>query len=100
MPIHEDEGGLSLQFRFIRDGAVADISDADTIEVWAKPPGGSWTLYDTEFTTDGEDGLIRHVFSADELDTPGTWYAQGYVEMADWSKWSDVQEVLVKQNKT
>lgn len=99
MAIHEDEKGLSLRFRYIRDGEIADVSAASTKEIWAKPPGGSWTSYTCTFVTDGTDGLIQHTFTAAEMATPGVWYGQGFVETSSWSKWSAVEDFLVRQNK-
>lgn len=99
MPLHEDEGGCQLRFRFIRDGEVADISTATTKEVWILKPGGTWTLLSAVFVTNGTDGQIGHTLTAAEQDTPGLWKAQGFVELSGYSKWSDVETFLVKQNK-
>lgn len=99
MSIHEDEKGCQIRFRFIRDGEVADVSAALIKELWAKPYGGSWTSYTCSFVTDGTDGLVGHTFTAAEMAAAGVWYTQAFVETSGWSKWSDVESFLVKQNK-
>lgn len=101
MPLHEDEKGLALRYRYIPDGELADLSAAVVKQIWVKKPGASsWVELSCAFTdAGGADGIIQHVFTAAEMDTPGVWQGQGYVELPTWSKWSDAEAFLVKQNK-
>lgn len=99
MPLYESEKGLALRFRFIRDGDVADISGAVVKQIWVLKPGASaWVELTASFTdAGGVDGIIQHVFTAAEMDTPGVWQGAGYLELPTWSKWGRDQ-FLVQRN--
>ena len=76
-------GDIGTIFRLtIKDpsGEPIDVSTATTKYIYFLKPDGSKVAKTAEFYTDGEDGIIQYTSIEDDIDTPGNWGVQGWVE--------------------
>jgi hypothetical protein len=98
--LQEVEAGLALEFQYVRDGDVVNVADADEARIWVLKPGSAVKEEVSVELTDqgGLDGVIRHVFSEEEMIVGGTWRAQSYLRMSGWSKRSPVVDFYVESN--
>jgi len=82
----------------IRYTTTTDISAATVHKIKYRKPGGilgEWNgiisgTYSVQFTTT----LIT------DLDVPGTWQLQAYIEMPGWKGHSEIKELKIKPNMT
>lgn len=80
------------------DEAVVDVSGATKTIKLTKPDGVDVPKSAVNDTT-GTDGKIRYNTIANDLDQPGLWQIQGFVEMASGQKWhTKVGSFRVKPN--
>jgi len=65
----------------LESGAAKNVSGASTKIIYLRKPNAVVLVKSAEFTTDGSDGKIEYKCSSEDLDTPGKWRIQGYVEL-------------------
>lgn len=85
----------------IENGAPKNISSATAKIIYLRKPNGSVLVKQAGFTTNGDDGKIEYKCVASDLDMPGKWRVQGYVEMGSdvWptdGEFFEVDENLVE----
>ena len=70
-----------------------DISTATNQEIRYKRPNGTVGRWDAELY-DGQS-IVYVTKTEDDLNLPGTWELQSYVELPDWSGYGDIASVVV-----
>ena len=81
-----------------QDGAIVDVSTASLKQIILGRPNGGGSLTKTAtFTTNGVDGKIRYQIVS-ELDVPGIWQWEGYVEIGIQKYHTDFLEFEVKEH--
>lgn len=93
--------GTSFQVT-VRDenGAVVDVSLSPSLLLIFKKPDGTNLTKTAQRVNDGTDGLIRYVTEEGDIDQPGKWLLQGYVEKGNAKLYTDVHEFRVYPNLT
>jgi hypothetical protein len=79
-----------------QDGSIVDISTASVKLMRFKKPGGTLVEKNATNTTTGLDGQMQYMTVAGDLDEPGTWEIQGYVEVGGGKWWTDVHHEHVE----
>lgn len=82
-------------------GSAKNISSATVKYIYLRKPDDSVMVKTAEFTTGGTDGKIEYKCMPSDLDMPGKWRIQGYVELGTdvWpteGEFFDVDENLVE----
>lgn len=84
--IYITDFGVPFEITIVEDGVAVDVSDATTMTLTLRKPDGSTVTKDLSFKTDGTDGIVSYTFLAADLDVPGTWKYQAYIETATSGK--------------
>lgn len=96
--MHVGDIGTVLEVTLYDSGSVVDVSSATVKQIILEKPDGTAVTKTASFTTDGADGKLRYTTIANDLDAPGDWNLQVYVEMPA-GKWkSDVGVFTVLPN--
>ena len=94
--------GLVFRGTFLDDdGIVVDISSATAKKVIFKKPDRTTVEKDAEFDGNGTDGKLKYTTGEGDIDQPGTWQSQYYVELSTnpvVKVYSDIQSFLVHDN--
>jgi hypothetical protein len=99
--LHCGDAGVSIGIRVVENGVPVDISSATLMRIYLKSPDGDTVKCMTAgFKTDGSDGILEYVTVAVDLDEPGEWTIQGFVEFGVYSLWTDMGKFLVECNVT
>ena len=72
--------GQPIDILVLKAGEPWDISWATTRTLKLKDPGGTVTTQSPDFKTDGQDGYIRWMPEATDLDEAGSWAMQLILE--------------------
>jgi hypothetical protein len=96
--IHLNDIGTVFEATIMDGAVVVNISTATTKQLIFRGPNGSSKTKAAAFTTDGTDGKLRYVTTANDLDPVGQWSWQAYVVMSAGSWHSDVAEFIVYEN--
>jgi len=80
------------------DGVVADISNADTLQIKLQRPAGTFLLVVAAFVTDGVDGQIQYKLLTTDLDVPGGWLIQAIIKESTDTFNSSVAKIKVNRN--
>lgn len=62
-------------------GTAKNVSGASTKIIYLRKPNGVVLVRPADFTTNGSDGKIEYKCTVEDLDRPGKWRIQGYVEL-------------------
>lgn len=74
-----------------QDGAVVDVSTAAVRQLLFKKPDGTVVPKTATLVTSGVDGKVKYVTGvAGDIDQPGEWFLEGYVEIGSGKWHSDV----------
>lgn len=66
----------------VKDAGVAlNLSTATVKQLKLKKPSGTVVVKDAIFATDGVNGQLQYETLAGDLDVPGPWMVQVYIEM-------------------
>lgn len=80
--IHVGDTDTALVVRVVDEsGAAVDVSAASVRRILLRRPGGTLLTRAAVNDTTGTDGKIRYQTAAADLDVPGQWAVQGYVEV-------------------
>lgn len=77
---------------------IVDISTATLMQIRFKKPDLSVVVQTAAFSTDGTDGKLKYTSVLGDLDQPGDWRLQGYVEMPAWQGHTSIGEFDVEPN--
>jgi hypothetical protein len=69
------------------DNKAMDISAATVKEFHAKPPTGATRTWTASFLTGGVDGILYYHCAVADLDQPGPWKVQAYIEIPVAEQW-------------
>lgn len=75
-----------------------DISSATVKEFHFLKPDGNVIEREAIFITNGSDGKLRYVSTADDFDVEGIYRWQIYLEMPGWTGHSNVDSLKVLKN--
>jgi len=95
--IHLSDSGARLILTLSDSGTVVDISTASVKQFKIRKPSGELLTVDCSFVDDGTDGQLKYDFD-DELDEPGAWSVQAYIELTTWQGHSEVEFFDVSPN--
>jgi len=94
-------GDVGTKFRVIivdEDLQPVDVSSATVKKIYFKKGNGSKLVKTALFLTDGKNGVIQYIGISGDVDTPGRWQMQGWVEMPDGKYYSAVATFQVNNN--
>jgi hypothetical protein len=93
-------GDKGTEFRAIitDEGVVVDISSAVVLQLIFKKPSGARLVVNAELYTDGVDGTIYYNTVEGDIDEPGIWKLQSYVEIGSAGYSSTVGSFKVECN--
>lgn len=77
---------------------VLDVSTATVKQIIFSSPTGVASAKTATFATDGKDGKIRYTLAEGDLNAPGQWTLQGYIEMPAWQGHTSVVRLPVDAN--
>ncbi len=98
--IHVGDVGIAFRLQARDEGdRVVDVSGASLRRMlFQRPDGGGTLTKAASLTNDGTDGLFQYVSASGDLDVPGGWKYQGYLEMSGGSWHTDVHKFKVLPN--
>lgn len=83
----------------MRDGYSAlDISTATVKQIIIDKPDGTNLVRDANFVSDGKDGKLYYLTVAGDLDLPGTYKSQSYIEIVGFKGYSAITTFEVVAN--
>lgn len=85
-PVRVSDEGTTFEMTITSCESVVDISSATLKQITFVSPTGAKIDQTAVFSTDGTDGKIRYVTVTNDIDMPGTWKTQGYIESTS-GKW-------------
>jgi hypothetical protein len=77
------KGDVGTIFRLIvtdENGVPIDLDTADVKYIYFQNPSGTKVQKSASFLTNGADGILQYITIAGDIDKPGVWSVQGYVE--------------------
>lgn len=100
-PLFVGSVGVELVVQFIDcDGPIKLATEGlNVLEIRIQNPAGATTSHVAAYVTDGEDGKIRYITVAGDLDVAGNWKIQGFASNAGPAKLipSDIGKFVVEQ---
>ena len=78
--------------------AVVDVSSAIVKSIIFVKPDGTKLTRSAVFTTDGTDGKIEYATVDGDIDTPGAWRTQGYIEAPNGKWHTTIDTFTVEEN--
>jgi hypothetical protein len=79
---HVHDAGSILKLQVVdQDGEAVSLTAATAKEFWFRKPGNIHTKVDALFFTNGADGWLQYTFTANDMTSPGTWFAQAVVTL-------------------
>lgn len=88
--IHVANKNVDFVITITEDCIPIDISAATTKLIYFTRPDGSLLTKTALFVTDGTDGQIHYATIEGDLDQPGLWKIQAYIELGGGSVYSSV----------
>lgn len=83
--IHVNDIGTEFRIT-IKDGdSIVNLSTATLAQITFEKPDGSLLTVNTEFYTDGSDGIIKYNAVSGDLDQAGLYKIQAHVEIGSSS---------------
>lgn len=80
------------------DGEIVDLSSASVMQLWFRKPDGTVAVQTAFLLNDGTDGIMEYVTVEGDLDLPGKWRVQGYVEVGPSKIHSDIHRFKLWAN--
>lgn len=104
--MHSGDFGTAVVGTFVDESNnIVNISGYNALQmVFTKPGNSAFGQPSYKFTrdatlfSDGTDGKAQYVMQSGEVDTLGTWQAQGYVRLPSGQWYSDVTTFKVLRN--
>ena len=97
--IHKGDVGTIIEITVKDDSVAIDVSGVSLKQFKFQKPDGSVTTKTAAFKTDGTDGILTYTTIVDDLDIPGAWDVQAYIEWsAGWKGHSDISTFTVYDN--
>jgi hypothetical protein len=96
--LHVGDEGTILRFTITEDGTALDVSSGSPGTLILAKKDKSFILRDTEFLTDGKDGIVQYTTIEDDIDTKGDWKAQIYLELPGGKWHTSIAEFSVEDN--
>ena len=82
--LQEEDVGVRITFSFLRtNGTPVDLSVANDYLIRLQTPKNiskEYPMADLPFVTDGTDGLVLYTTKVGDIDEPGKWLGQGFVD--------------------
>jgi hypothetical protein len=102
--IHVGDIGTEIRVQVTdEDGSVVDVSAAATRTLTLLPPGAAAVVVKTATAGSIQDpsktgvlGWMHYTTVADDLDTPGWWTVQAYVDLGSWQGHTAMEKFQVK----
>lgn len=82
--LHLNDVGTLILITIKEGSAAVDISSATVQQFDFKKKDGTTFTVDTQFFTDGTDGVMEYITLAGDIDQVGKWSVQPYLEMPNW----------------
>lgn len=96
--IHVGDEGVQFKIALLDCEAVVDVSSATVKQIIFRNPDCSIVTKTASFYTDGTDGIIYYTTVAGDLDIPGVWQIQAYVETSSGKYHSSKTTFIVYEN--
>jgi hypothetical protein len=80
------------------NGDIIDISDATLITMKITKPDDTELIVNANFGTDGTDGIFRYETEASDLDIPGHYKLQAFLQTPDGAWRSNIISFTVYPN--
>lgn len=97
--VYINDVGVVLEAEFLeQDGSVYPISNFSVMTMFIKKPDGTVLTKIPGYVTDGTDGLAQYTTAESDLDQPGTYRYQVYVEREGVEFHSDVFSFIALKN--
>lgn len=97
--LHVGDIGTSLRLHLIdENNLTVDVASATTMECIMLSPKGRRLVRPLSLLTDGHDGMVGYVFTADDLDVAGFWRLQAFVVIGAGSWYSNIALFTVVAN--
>lgn len=77
------KGDVGTIFRLIvrdENDLIIDLDSAAIKYIYFQKPTGVKVQKPASFLTDGSDGILQYITQSGDIDMPGLWFVQGYVE--------------------
>ncbi len=88
--IHVGNKNVDFVITITEDCLPIDVSTATVKTIYFTKPDGSTLTKTALFVTDGTDGQIHYSTIDGDLDQPGLWKIQAYIELGTGSLYSSV----------
>lgn len=83
---HVGDIGLALELEVTENGTALNISGAAAVFIKLRTPDQRLLTKTATLTNGGTDGLMRYVTVSTDLDVPGRWRYQGYIQnLGGWT---------------
>jgi len=96
--IHVGDTGTSIRITIKDDNEIVDISGASLLQVIFAKPDGTRNEVNGSLYTDGTDGIIEYILADGDIDQPGMYKIQAYVEISGGSYYSSIGSFKVLCN--
>jgi hypothetical protein len=96
--IHVGDIGTDLEITVTENSVALDISTAAVRQIILRKPSGASLTKTATFSTDGVDGKIYYSTISGDIDIPGIWGAQAYIELPDWKGYTETSTFPVEAN--
>jgi len=102
--IHVNDVGTSFEATVLdENGDIVDLSTATVLQICFQRQEDDEDepetfTHDAALVTDGTDGKMYYVTQEGDLDSPGRWRVQGYVEVDGAKIHSDISKFKVHAN--
>lgn len=97
--IQEDDAGVVFVVAIVdQDGNPLNISTATVTQFIFQRPDGTIATVNGSLFTDGTDGKLQYISTADLLDTPGTWKYQIHIIMGSVTLYSSISKFRILKN--
>ena len=98
--IHVGDIGTTFMVTIVEiDGITpVPITSATVKKILFKKPDGTKFSKDANLVTDGDDGKMEYVSISGDIDIPGKWAMQGYIEIPGGKFYSRKSSFYVESN--
>jgi hypothetical protein len=97
--LHVNDVGTTLEARVLdQNGRPIPIDAATILQMVFERPDKTTFVRNAELVGNGTDGRMAYLTEDGDLDAPGVWQLQGYVELPDGSWSTSVYRFKVEPN--
>lgn len=98
--IHVGDIGTTFMVTIVeKDGITpVPIESATVKKIFFKKPNGSKIVKNATLVNTGSDGKMKCLGSSGDIDIPGTWQIQGYIEISNGKFYSEKTKFEVHEN--